>query len=144
MLHLVNWICFFMQHTKQHVQNPKIGVITWIFWNFSSQLKIRYLRQSLVEFLQQLNECSKNELILKLTDDFLASCYTSLTTKSSHLVWSITSWNLNQLKKKIVCWNQHEKFYLLIKFGENLRWWIDFSIFLVHLTWNDPKRTKFE
>jgi len=66
---------------------------------------------------------------MKLVDDFLASRYASLTTKSSHLVWSITLRNSNQFKKNFVCWNQHEKFYLLMKFEENLKWWVNFSIF---------------
>jgi len=30
-----------------------------------------------------------NGLVLKIFDDFLASRYASLTTKSSHFVWSI-------------------------------------------------------
>jgi len=59
-------------------------------------VKIRYLRQPPVKFLQQLNDYSESDFILKLVDDFLASRYTSLTTKSSHFVWSITSRNLNQ------------------------------------------------
>jgi len=71
---------------------------------------------------------SENDLVLKLVVDFLASCYASLTTKISHFVWSITLRNLNQFKK-----NQHENFYLLMKFEGNLRWWVDFAIFLVHL-----------
>ena len=37
----------------------------------------------------------------------------------SHFVWSITSRNLNQFQKNLVFWNQHEKFYLLMKFEEN-------------------------
>jgi len=41
----------------------------------------------------------------------------------------------NQFQKKLVCWNQYEKFYLLIKFEENLRWWVDW---LGQLTWNEP------
>ena len=106
----------------------KIGVSAWIFWKFSLQVKIRYLRQPLVKCLQQLYEYSKNELVLKLIDEFLARCYASLTTQSSYFVWSTTSRNLNQLKK-LGCWNHHEKFYLLIKFEENLRWWVDFSIY---------------
>jgi len=75
-----------------------------------------------------------NDLVSTLVDDFFVGCYTLLTTKSSHFVWSITLWNLSQLKK-IVCWNQHEKFYLLMKFKENLKWWVDW---LGQLTWNDP------
>jgi len=102
-------------------------------------VKITHLRQSLVKFLQQLNECSENYLVLKLVDDLLASYYASLTTKSSNFLLSITLQNLNQLKNDLVCWNQHENFYLLIKFEENLLWWVDSSIFLVHLTQNDPK-----
>ena len=49
-------------------------------------MKIRYLRQPLVKFLQQLNDYSENDLVFKLVDDFLASHYASLTTKSSHFV----------------------------------------------------------
>jgi len=49
-------------------------------------------------FLQQLNDYSENDLVLKLVDDFLASHYASLTTKSNHVVWSITSRSLNQLQ----------------------------------------------
>jgi len=47
------------------------------------------LRQTSVQFLQQLNDYSENDLVSNLVDDFLASHYTSLTTKSSHFVWSI-------------------------------------------------------
>ena len=99
------------------------------FLQFSSQVKIRHLRQTL-----QLNNDIENDLVLKLVDDCLVSCYTSLTTKISHFVWTITLSNLYQFQKDIVCWNQHEKFYLFIKLAENLRWWVDFSIFLFHLT----------
>ena len=74
-------------------------------------------------------------LVLKLVNDFLAICYASLTTKSSHFVWSITSRNLNQLKKFLICWNLHEKLYLPVEFEENMRWWVDL---LGQLTWNDP------
>jgi len=42
------------------------------------------LRQPFVEFLQQLSDFNENDFVLKLVDDFLASHYTSLTTKSSH------------------------------------------------------------
>jgi len=45
-------------------------VSAWIFWKFSSQVK-RYLRQPLVKFLQQFNDYSENDLVLKLVDDFL-------------------------------------------------------------------------
>jgi len=69
-----------------HFLYPKIEVNAWIFYNFSSQVKIRYLRQPLVKFLQQLNDYSENDLVFKLVDDFLASHYASLTTKSSHFV----------------------------------------------------------
>ena len=112
-----------------HFLYPKIGVSTWIFWKFSLQVKIRYLRQPLVKFLQQLNDCNENDLVWNLLDDFLASHYASLTTKSSRFVWSITLRNLNQFPKNLVFWNQHEKFYLLIKFEETLRWWVEFSNF---------------
>jgi len=63
-------------------------------------VQIRYLRQPLVKFFQGLNEYSENDLVLKIVDDFLRSRYASLTTKSSHFVWSITLRNLNQFKKK--------------------------------------------
>jgi len=112
-----------------HFLYPKIGVSAWIFWKFSSQVKMRYLRQPHVNFLQQLNDYTENYFILKLVDDFLASRYASLTTKSSHFVWFMTLRNLNQFQQNLVFWNQHEKFYLLIKFEENLRWWVDFSNF---------------
>ena len=79
-------------------------------------MKKRYFRKHFIKFLQQLNDYSENDLALKLVDDFLASCYASLTIKSSHFVWSITSQNLNQFLKKLVFWNQHENFCLLIKF----------------------------
>jgi len=69
------------------------------FWNFSSQVKMRYLRQPYFKFLQQLNDYSKNHLAWKLVDDFLVSFYASFTTKSSNFVWSITSQNLNQFQK---------------------------------------------
>jgi len=82
-------------------------------------VKIRYFRQPFVKFLQQLKDYSENDFVLKLVDDFLAGRYASLTTKSSHFVWSIT----------LVFWNQHEKFYLHMKSEENLRWWVDFSNF---------------
>jgi len=82
---------------------PKIRISTWIFRNFSSQVKIRYWRQPLVKFLQQLNEYSKNELVLNLIDDFLTNYYTSQTTKSSHFVSSITSQNFNQFQENLVC-----------------------------------------
>ena len=76
-----------------HFLYPKIGVSTWIVWKFSSQVKIGYLRQSPVKLFQQLNDYSENDFVLKLVDDFLASCYASLTTNSSHSVRSITSRN---------------------------------------------------
>jgi len=44
-------------------------------------------------------------------------------------------WKLNRFRKKLVCWNEHQVFHLLIKFEENLRWWVDW---LGQLTWNDP------
>jgi len=61
------------------------------FLKFFSQVKIRYLRQPLLKFLQQLNDYSEFDLVFKLAVDFLVSRYTSLTTKSSHFVWSITA-----------------------------------------------------
>jgi len=81
-----------------HYLYPKIGVSAWIFWKFSSQVKIRYFRQPPVKFLQQLTDYSENDLVLKSVDDFLASSYASLTTKSSHFVWSITLQNLSQFQ----------------------------------------------
>jgi len=48
-------------------------------------------------FLQNSGKCM-DFLKKKLVDDFLASRCTSLTTKSSHFVWSITSQNLNQFQ----------------------------------------------
>ena len=71
----------------------------------------------------------KNDLILKLVDNILASRYASLTTKSSYFVWSITLQNLNPFCFLFFFLDQHEKFCLLIKFEENLRWWVDFSFF---------------
>jgi len=61
-------------------------------------VKKGYLRP-FVKFLQQLYDYSENGFVFKLVDDFLASHYASLTTKSSCFVWSITSRNLNQFKK---------------------------------------------
>jgi len=61
---------------------------------FTSEDKM--LTQLPVKLLQQLNDYSDNDFISKLVDDFLASCYASLTTKSSHFVWSITLRNLDQ------------------------------------------------
>jgi len=118
-----------------HFLYTKIGVSARIFKNFSSQVKKGYLRHMFVKFLQQSNDYSENDLVLKLVHDFLASRYASLTTKSSHFVWSITSCNLNKFQKNLVFWNQHEKFYLLMKLEENLRWWVDW---LGQLTENDP------
>ena len=65
---------------------------------FTSEEKILE-RQPLVKFLQHLNDYSENDLVLKLVDDFLASRYASLTTKSSNFVWSRTLRNLNQFQK---------------------------------------------
>ena len=87
------------------------------------------MRKPSVKFKHQLNDYSENDLVSKLVDDFLASRYASLTTKSSHFVWFITLRNLNQFQLNVVFWNQHEKFFLLMKFEENLRWWVDFSNF---------------
>ena len=64
-----------------HFLYPKIGVSAWILKNFSSLLKKGYLRQPFVKFLQQWNDYSDIDLVLKLFDDFLASRYASLTTK---------------------------------------------------------------
>jgi len=64
-----------------------------------------------------------------LVGNFFASHYASLTTKSIYFVWSITLRNFNQFQKSLVFWNQHEKFYLLMKLEENLRWWVDFPNF---------------
>ena len=112
-----------------HFLYPKIGVSTWIVWKFFSQVKIRYLRQSPVKFLQQLNDYSKNDFILKLVDDFLTSCYTSLTTNSSHFRKTLT--NSNKIK-----------FFGIIMKSSICSWslrkiWdggMTFLIFLVHLT----------
>jgi len=41
---------------------PKLGS-TWIFGNFSSQVKIRYWRQPLFKLLQKLNDYSENDLV---------------------------------------------------------------------------------
>ena len=81
-----------------HFLYPKIGVSAWIFWNFFSLVKKGYLRQPFIKFSQQSNDYSENDLVLKLVDDFLATRYASLTIKSSHFVWSITSRNLNTLR----------------------------------------------
>jgi len=121
--------------TTTHFLYPKIAVSAWTFLTFSSLSKKGYLRQPFVKFLQQLSESSENDLVLKLVDDFLGSHYASLTTKSNHFIWSITLQNLNQFLKKLVFRNQNEKFYLLMKFEENLRWWVDC---LGQLTQNDP------
>jgi len=43
--------------------------------------------------------------------------------------------NLNQFFFKLVFWYQREKFYVLMKFEENLRWWVDH---LGQLTENGP------
>jgi len=59
------------------------------------------LRQPPVKILQQLNDYSENDLVLKLVDDFLASHDASLTTKSSHFLCSITSQNLKPIFFKI-------------------------------------------
>jgi len=59
---------------------------------------MRYLRQPPVKLLQQLNDYTENDFVLKLFDEFLASRYASLTTKSSHFVWSMTLRNLNQFQ----------------------------------------------
>jgi len=72
-----------------HFLYPKIRASKWIFKKFSSLLKKGYLRQPPVKLLQQLNYYSENDLVLKLVDDFLASYYASLNTKSSHVVSSI-------------------------------------------------------
>jgi len=69
------------------------------FLYFSSQVKIRYLRQPFFKFSQQLNDYSENDLVLKLVDDFLASHYSSPATRSSYFVWSITSRNLKKFQK---------------------------------------------
>jgi len=51
---------------------PKIGVSAWIFKNFSSLLMRGYLRQPFVKFLQQINDYSENDFVLKFVDGFLA------------------------------------------------------------------------
>jgi len=105
------WVTFMTTHFLY----PKIKVSAWIFKDFSLLLKKGYLRQSFVKFLQQLNDYSENDLVLKFVDDFLASCYASLTTESSHFVWSIireTLTNFNKIyffgismKSSICLWN---------------------------------------
>jgi len=99
------------------------------FWKFFFTSENKILNTTFFKFLQQINDYSKNDLVLQLVDDIPASCCTSLTTKSSQITWSITLRNLSQFEKLLVCWNQHEKFYLLIEFEENLRWWVDFVFF---------------
>ena len=126
------WVIFMTTHFLY----PKIGVSAYIFENFSSLLKKRYFRQLFVKFLQQLNDYRENDLVLKLVDDFLASRYASLTTKGGHFVRSLTSRNLSQFQWNLVFLNQHEKFYLLMIFEGNLRWWVDW---LGQLTENDPQ-----
>jgi len=59
------------------------------------------MRQLLFKFLQQLNGYCEIDLVLKLVDDFLASHYASLTTKSSNFIWSNTSQNLNRFPKNL-------------------------------------------
>jgi len=56
---------------------PQNWVSALIFWKFSSQVKIKYLRQPPVKFLPQLNEYSDNDFVLNLVDDFLAGHYAS-------------------------------------------------------------------
>jgi len=58
----------------------------------------RVVETNFCQVLQQLNDYSENDLVLKLVDDFLASRHASVTTKSSHFVWSITLQNLNQFQ----------------------------------------------
>jgi len=45
-----------------HILYPKTGLSAWIFWKCSAQVKTRYLRQPLVQFLPQLNDYSENDL----------------------------------------------------------------------------------
>jgi len=63
---------------------PNIGVNAQIFRKLFLQVKKRYVKQPLVKFLQQVNEYSENDFVSKLLDNFLASRFASLTTKSSH------------------------------------------------------------
>ena len=59
-----------------HFLHPKIGISAWIFWNFLH--KWRYdTWHNFGKFSQQLNDYSENDLVLKLINDFLASCYAS-------------------------------------------------------------------
>jgi len=85
---------------------------------FTSEEKI-FETALFVKFLWQFYDCSYYDLVLKLVDGFLASCYASLTTKSWHFVWSITSQNLNQFKKNLVFWNQHESFVCILNLRRN-------------------------
>jgi len=50
------------------------------------------LRQLLFNFLQQVNDLSENDIILKLVDDFLASHYASLTTKVDKVLFKSLVW----------------------------------------------------
>jgi len=90
---------------------------------------------------QQFNSYSKNELVLKLIDNLLASHYTSLTTKSSHFVWSITLRNLNQFQRNLVCWNHHKSSICLLNLRKIWDGGLTFPVSLVRLTWNDPTMT---
>ena len=63
---------------------------------FTSEEKI--LESTSCQIFTTFNDYSENDLDLKLVDDFLPSRYASLTTKSSHFVWSITSRNLNRFQ----------------------------------------------
>jgi len=83
---------------------------------FTSEDKI--LETTFCLVFTTINDYSENDLVLKLADDFLASHYASLTTKNNNFVWFTTLQNLNQFQKNLVFSNQHEKFYLLMKFGK--------------------------
>ena len=117
-----------------HFLYPKIRVSAWIFWKFFSQVKIRYLRQPPLKFLQNINEYIEDHFVLRLVDDFLGIPSASLTTKSSHFVWSITSRNLN---------NSNKIYFFGISMKSSICLWnlrkiwdggLTFPIFLIHLT----------
>jgi len=81
-----------------HFLYPKIGVSAWIFWNFSSQVKIRYLRHSFLKFL----------LIIFLLVIMLH------WPQKVVILWFITLQSLNQFQNNLTFLNQHEKYELLI------------------------------
>jgi len=66
---------------------------------FASEVKIFEITFCLLSFCRNLMIT-----VRKVVDDFLASYYGSLTTESSHFVWSITLQNLTQFQKSLVFW----------------------------------------